>query len=166
MHKRTVMTLFCEDVREEKAGTVSLMGVMSDNINVNMFNSDNDGVERVQINSESKVLPRLCVYTRINFDPRDKLKKISMKVTMPGGEEIIESPIDQRLIEQSKTKAIEKDNLLSGIISRLELGGAPLSKSGKLTVEIDIDGEIYLAGALNVNLISVNSDSFTSPSET
>jgi hypothetical protein len=167
MHKRTVVTLFCEDVRDEKAGTVSLIGVMSDNINVNTLGAeDRDGDGQVTLKPGSRTLPRLCVYTRVNFDPNDDLKSISMKITLPGGEDSFDSAVEPEIIEQSKSQAKEKRNLLAGLISRIELGGTPLAKSGVLLVEVAIDGDTYLAGAMNVNLIGETAQAPTSPTET
>ncbi len=89
-----------------------------------------------------------------------------MKITLPGGEDSFDSAVEPEIIEQSKSQAKEKRNLLAGLISRIELGGTPLAKSGVLLVEVAIDGDTYLAGAMNVNLIGETAQAPTSPTET
>lgn len=149
MYPTTAMALFCQDVREEVGDTLTLVGVMKDNINVTNLTDSDGGDSGTKKKQHSKTLFKVCIYLRINFDPKRKFKKGKLTLVFPDGR--IEDPIELDIakMHEAGVRAQEKGNPLAGILTRMELSGFAVSKPGNLKVEIEIDGEVLLAGALN-----------------
>lgn len=145
MFPTSVVAIFCDDIREEKSGQITLVGVLGDNINVGFPPDRGDG------SADSKfvrVIPRLGIYIRINFDASAELGPTSLKITMPDGEVIHEAMVEESVVATARSTR-EKGNALAGIIQRIQFGGVPLRQLGRLTVEVTIGQQAYLAGYLN-----------------
>ena len=141
----SVMGFFCEDIREEKNDIITLVGLMPDN------------AEGVAQGAPAKpgataILPKVCMYMRINFEPQTPITNASMHLILPNGRQKL-GEVDTDFIENARRQAIARGNPLVGIVFRATAAALPLS-SGVLRLEADIDGEIYLAAALNVKLPS------------
>ena len=76
------MAFFCEEIREEQNGVFTLIGLLPDKVNVSAMTIDGKGVS----GNNTKVLGKLCVFTRINFLPERKPKEIRLKLLI-GDEE-------------------------------------------------------------------------------
>ncbi len=136
----SAVALFCDDIREEKSGAVILIGIMGDNVSIPRPPDEADGMVGV--------IPRLCIYIRVNFDVSADVAPISFKVTMPDGSELDAGKIDERTIATAKSTR-DKGNPMGGVVSRLKLGGLMMNKLGRMTVEANVGGQVYLAGFLN-----------------
>jgi hypothetical protein len=144
MYPTSAIALFCDDIRKEESGQLTLVGVMSDNIRLAPPHEPSPGEGQTYV----RFIPKLGIYLRVNFDVRRDPRPVVIKVTMPDGEVILEAPIDDATI----TKAIEtrdRGNPVGGIIQHLIMAGVPLKKLGRMTAEITADGQTYLAGFLN-----------------
>jgi hypothetical protein len=139
MYQTSVIALFCDDIREEKSGALTLIGVMGDNANLPLPEESSKLVG---------VIPRLGIYIRINFDVAAELGPITIKVTMPDGTEIDASRIDEETIAAAKSTR-EKGNQIAGVVTRLQFGGLMMKTLGRMTVNVSIGEQTYLAGFLN-----------------
>lgn len=130
----SVMALFCEDIREEVGGTFTLVGIMPDNLNVLTLPG---------------FIPKLCIYIRIQYQPDAKLGEIKARLIQPEGDPMELGHIDQAMVENSLKEA-QRTGRMSGLILRAYLAGYQLTKPGLMKAEVEINGETYLAGQLNI----------------
>jgi hypothetical protein len=136
----SVMALFCDDIREDKSGTLSLMGIFADNASVPALPDVATGTVGL--------IPRLCVYIRVNFDVSVELGDVSMKLIGPDGAQIFAQTIDDATIAQARATR-ERGNPIAALISHIQLINAPLPKLGRFIAEVTVGRQTYLAGALN-----------------
>ena len=139
MFPTSVIALFCEDIREEKSGALTLVGVLGDNVNV---------PPQPECLNTVAMLPRLCVYLRVNFDVSAELGPVTFRIIMPDGTEVPAGGVDQATLAQAR-ETREKGNPMGGVISRFQFGGLVMKKLGRMTVEATIGDQKYLAGFLN-----------------
>ncbi len=136
----SVIALFCDDIREEKSGAVTLVGVMGDNVSVPPAPEEKMGL--------IGVVPKLCVYVRIAFDVNAELGPIKQKIILPDGSEFDGGGIDEATVEQARGTR-EKGNPMAGLVSRFSMGGFPVHQLGRMTVEIEVGEQKFVAGFLN-----------------
>jgi hypothetical protein len=130
-----VVGLFCEDIREEKSGQDSIVGVLPDNL---------------QVNQTPSMLPKLGVYIRFVLDKDDTtVRNISLKIISPGGQEIPFGEIDQ-IIEQARTEAASRDMPYAGFIAKAVISPFPIFTPGKIEVVFRVNGVERTCAALNV----------------
>ena len=144
MFPTSAIALFCDDIREEKSGQVTLVGVMSDNIQVH------SPPEPVATEGKNfvRVIPRLGIFIRISFDVRAEVSPVIISVTMPDGEEVHRAEIEEHVIDGARATR-EKGNPIAGLVQRLQVGGLPIKKLGRMTVTVTVRDQTYLAGFLN-----------------
>jgi len=146
MHALSIMGFFCEDIREESGGTFTLIGLMPDNVTVEELKPDdaNDGASL-----SNRMVTKLCVFVRANFDPDDPTQEILLHLILPNEQKIDLGGTNAALMQQSKQQAKDRGNPLAGITLRAMLGGFNLPKLGVVKLEAVIEGKSRLLGALN-----------------
>lgn len=149
MNKFNIVALFCQDIREEKNDVVSLIGILSDNIQTPKVIPDEQGV----VLSSLRQLSSLHIYLRINFDPDFDLPEANMRVILPTDEVIEVGKIPADVIAQARSQAKETGLPLAGVISRLGIGNFALPKPGLLRFEVVLGDESHLAGMLNFKIL-------------
>ncbi|MEP0707663.1 MAG: hypothetical protein ABJL17_13620 [Parvibaculum sp.] len=148
-----VMALFCEDIREEKHGVFTLVGLLPDNVNVSAMSGDGTDAS----GGDAKVLGKLCAFIRINFSPERTPKEIKLRLHFGDGVEHDLGEIERKTIDEAAQKALERNNALAGVISRAVFGGFNFQKAaGQLKIYVIIDDEPHFAAALNINFASDN----------
>lgn len=146
MQAPTVMALFCEDIREEKGDILTLIGLMPDTVNL----ETTDGKQ--ESSRSQRMLGKLSVYTRINFDPDLDIEINDISLVMPNGDPIRIGDISPALVSKARQQAKEQNNILAGIVSRASMWGFAAPEAGSIRVVVTINGEKYLAGALRFQL--------------
>ena len=134
----SIIALFCDDIREEKNGALTLVGVLGDNANVTKPPTD----EMVGF------IPKLCIYLRLSFDVSAELGLVSFTVKMPDGTEIGAGGIDSETLAKAR-ETRNKGNPIGGVVSRLQFVGLTMKTQGRMTVEATIGDQTYVAGFLN-----------------
>jgi hypothetical protein len=147
MRPVTVMALFCEDIREEKDEVITLVGIIPDTVNVATSRKERSGLTAIGV--DTRVLAKLCMYVRINFDPDYELPEPKIRLIQPDNVSIELGTIDAATVQKARSDAKSKGNLLAGVISRVTLGGFKLPRTGTLKLEVQLEKEVHLAGALN-----------------
>ncbi len=155
------MALFCEDIREEKGGIFTLVGLMPDNVNVTALAAG--GHQAGAAGETARLVGKLCVYIRINFDPDYKVDEIKLNLIVNDSEEVDLGTISIETIRSAAQKAKERGNALAGVISRAVFAGFNFDKAGPLKVNAVVNGETYLAGALNIQFNTENMTEVTAP---
>jgi len=154
-----IMALFCEDIRQEHNGVFTLIGILPDNVSVNVESVE----EQKQIDKTSGVVPnvlgKLCIYVRVNFDPEENLGAVNLRLVEADGAVTELGPIDSKTVEGAKKSAKERGTVMAGVISRVVFGGFKFEKSGPLKLEAEINGKTYVAGAINIAINKPQKDS-------
>jgi len=145
MNPTSVIALFCDDIRVEQSGALILIGVLSDNIAVPR---DDPPPPTEKGETFVRVLPRLAIYVRVNFDVSAELGAVKVKITLPDGAVIHDEEIDEKTIEQARATK-KKGNPMAGLMQRLQFGNLPIAKLGRMTVHVNVGKQTYLAGFLN-----------------
>jgi hypothetical protein len=136
----TAYTIFCEDIREEKAGTDTLVGVLLDNIEV----------ERVPAS-----LTKLGLYTRIYFDPLGDdtdIGEVHLKLVLPDGSESAITSFGLEIIEHAKNAARQQDSPRVGLISKAVAAPFPLNSAGRIKFVVQTRTTEFISGYLNVKV--------------
>lgn len=143
MLQTSAIAIFCEDIREEQNSIVTLVGVMPDNVNVARPGESQDN------EAASRHLSKLCIYVRVNFDPGAQYRSGSLRLILPDETVLDLGAIDAATMQKARDNAVSKGNTLAGLITRAVLAGFTLPRLGVVKVEVLLDDQIFLAGALN-----------------
>jgi len=150
MSRLSISGIFCEDIREEKGGVLTLVGLMPDNVNMTVADdksSDSDAA------LESKMLSKLCVFVRANFPPDEQLKTIELSIVMPNSVEIPVGGAKEDVVEVARSQARDMGLPLAGVVMRAVLGGFKLPKPGILSLKATVDGRELLLAMINFRIV-------------
>jgi hypothetical protein len=149
MHLPAALALFCEDIRQEKNDINSLIGILPDNISVEGFPG---------------FAPKLGVYIRINFDPKQQLVPISYELILPDGKAVATDKIKTPILEKAQADSLRDGNPVASLVSRVVMSPFPFEQAGRIQVLVNV-GEIKLfAGSINVRIATSSSET-PQPSE-
>jgi hypothetical protein len=137
MNDISIVALFCSDVRQEKGGTETIVGVFPDNVNIPSIPSG---------------LTQMCVYVRMHVRPSFRPNQITTRLVLPDGTELDRSEMEMGLVDRSREKAIASKSPYVGLIARFVIGPMPIAQEGRLQAIVSVDGADYVAGALNFRL--------------
>jgi hypothetical protein len=137
-----VVGLFCEDIREEKSGQFTLVGILPDNVNV-------PAPPDPQNKDSKAVIPRLGLYIRVHLGFKDDPGPMTLKLILPDLSEIELGTINTELIENSKTQALANDLPFAGILQHALLQGFTIPGAGKVVAVLDSKGERHTCAVLN-----------------
>ena len=113
---------------------------MPDNINLSDPPKDN----------ARPVMPKLCVYVRAIFDPKDEAKSVSMTMHMPDGNDIEVGSVGPTIISKAFEDARKKGMPLATIVMRVEFQPFPIVALGSVIAEMNIDGRKSIAAQVNL----------------
>ena len=150
MYPVSVIALFCEDIREEKDDVVTLIGLMPDNVNVVMGHG-------------GRILSKICLYVRLNFDPEYNLGEVKMNLITPDNARLPLGSIDLETVNVARSQAKARGNPIAGVISRAVLAGVRPA-TGPLCVEVSYQDMTHLAGALNFEVKEASPSDAPQPS--
>ena len=120
----SVVGLFCEDIRDEAAGSATLVGVLPGNISISV---------------ERGYLPKLCFYGRVMFPTIEVPTSIKFSLQLAGGERIAGAPVDIEQLRHEAAEAAAAGNPLAGSITRMAMVGFP-TIPGIVTAFAEISG--------------------------
>jgi hypothetical protein len=135
MEPISVLSLFCDDIREEKRGSDILVGILPDNVNV----------PKIPFS-----FPKMAIYTRINLDPECDPGELSVTVRSPSGVALFAATLDANVVQKAITEAKASGSPIAGLINRTISMNWHVKEPGRVTVIVTAHGKEYLAGALNL----------------
>ena len=135
MQRLSVVALFCEDVREEKSGGETLIGIYPDNVNVP---------------SIPCAFPKLALYVRINLNVEFDHPSLSLTLTMPDKTQVAVTQFERSLIDKALADARATGNPIAGLIGRVVSGNFPVPIPGRIVATVKVGDESIVAGSLNV----------------
>jgi hypothetical protein len=130
----SAVALFCDDIREEKMGGHTIIGVMGDNVALPEF---------------PVVLPKLGIYLRLHIPTSAKPEKYEIYLNFPNGNRVLVSTIEHDLVEDTINKAVEAGNGIAGIISQLIASQFPIEQPGRIEAELEWSDRKMIIGSLN-----------------
>ena len=142
-----VLGLFCEDIREEKSGQVSLVGILPDTMNLPAPPSD---VTPEEYEKLAAVVPKLGLYIRVRLAQDDPDSEMPISLTTPDGATIELGKIDAALIAKAKKEARDSQLPLVGLIFHAVLQGFQIAKPGVISAIVRYEGQPYVCAMLNV----------------
>ena len=107
------------------------------------------------------MISKICIYTRINFDPDIDLPEGELRLVPTPGEAIPLGKIERNVIDKAKKEAKEMGHFMAGIVLRAEMGGYPLPPHGALKMEVAFPEETILAASLHFKPKDVEATSST-----
>lgn len=129
--------LFCDTIRDEVGGTVTIVGVLNDNITVPFTPG---------------ALARLCVYVRISFDPFKSPKRLSISLQFSDDPVLFESFVETDLLEKAFADAVSNGAALATLVTRIETAPFPVASPGILRVLIKRDQITQTIGTLKIDV--------------
>lgn len=137
--------LFCEDIREEKQGTDTLIGILPDNMALQPLGQAEQ--------SWQPVFPKLALYVRINVNSEIKIDTLSIKLRLPDGNILNLTSFDKELIEKSRLDASGAPFV--GFVSKVVFGPTPMPVKGRFEAIAELNGSETICGFLNVTRAAV-----------
>jgi hypothetical protein len=129
-----VVGFFCEDIREEKSGQTTLVGILPDNINVPPRPPDAPA-------SLQPRMPKLGLYVRINLSPDEGVRAMRTKLKFPDGGEAEMGLIDEATVAKSLQDAIASNLPVAGLLQYAVLQGLAIpTPPGLITGVLEVDG--------------------------
>ena len=135
MNDISAVALFCSDVREEKGNTVTIVGVLPDNLNVQKLPG---------------ALPKLCVYVRIHVgvdvDPGTMYTRLVMD-----GKEIGRIDIQSKVVDAARARSKDSGKAYAGLISTFVMAPLAIAKPGLMQALVTVRDNEIVAGSLYLN---------------
>jgi len=139
--------IFCEDIREETAGSHTIVGVMPDNIN---FASP-----AIREPGQSFLFPKMGIYLRINLDTSHKpTGSITARVSFPGLPDMGLGEIAPDAIEKAFAESAANNTPLVGLIFKAVISPLQISQSGLASVFAKVEEKEFLAATLNIQMVT------------
>jgi hypothetical protein len=133
-----VAGVFCEDIREEKSGSETLVGVLPDNLSMTQLPG---------------AMPKLAVYLRVMIDPHRPPKKIKSSIRTPWGQTIPLGEADDALIKTAVGQANANGLPLAGIVLKGLMSPFLVQSQGIILAVVDVDGKEITGAMLNIILL-------------
>ena len=135
MLPRSVMSLFCDDIREEKSGADILVGIYPDKVNVPSF---------------PFAFPKFGIYTRINIDVADSPGEITVRISTPKEDDALFSGFSEDFISKAQADSKRNGSPMTGLIAKIIGSPFNIKEPGQVKVIITIQGVEYVGAVLNV----------------
>ena len=133
----SAVAIFCDDIRPETAGTVTIVGVYPDNLKVPKLPG---------------ALPKVSVYARLHVRPDYAPGPIVARVVMPDGAEASKNEVDGDLVRKTLEMARIDKKPYAGFILTFTMSPFSISQVGRVSVVISVGDQNITAGSLNVQL--------------
>ena len=135
MRPLTAVALFCEDIRQEKAGTDSIVGIMPDNAEVGKIPG---------------TFPKIAIYIRIQMDPTADPGPISLELRMPNGEIQPGGAFAPEVVAKSLADTREQKSPIASLILRSIVVNLTVKAPGRILAVLKHGKEETLCGFLNI----------------
>jgi hypothetical protein len=130
------VSLFCEDIRQEKSNVDTLIGIFPDNISV----AQTPGV-----------MPKCCLYVRGHFPVAHPPAKVEVRLAVPWEAHTIHlGQIEAPVIHAAVANAKEKEDRWIGLIFKAQFLNFPIPQPGRIFVIVSTGTKEFLTGTLRV----------------
>lgn len=135
----SIISLFCEDIRQEQSGVDTLVGVMPDELNLPNIPS---------------AIPKLAIYTRINFPVDFNPGEITISIDIEGNEEVQLTTLDKKFVVKSIHESTQRKSPLVGLISRAVSSPYFVKQAGRVRILTRYNAMTVISGTLNIQIAS------------
>lgn len=147
------VAVFCESIRQETGGAETLVGVMSDNVNVPQVPA---------------MIGRLALYVRVQVDPDFDPNPVSLALRLPDNTEVDLGQVDATVFDRARQQAREQGKPYGGVIVRSEMVPFGIPKHGRIEAILRTSTDKVLCGHLTFRApvspaIAVSSSSTMQP---
>lgn len=131
---RSATVMFCDDIRDEKSGMKTIVGIYSFEMRVDSFPYQ---------------FPKLCAYLQFLYSVENPIKSFSLKIKS-GDDLIIEHPATIDFVDDSLKKTMEEGRGTSAMFTSVELRAVDIDEPCTLIAIVEIDGVEYEANRLKI----------------
>lgn len=151
-----VIGFFCEDIREEKTGLITLVGVLPDNINIPQPPPDSPPVPTATL------IGKLGLYVRFSYGLEETPRgaKISLRFPEEFGELNL-GVVEPEVFEKAASQARENNLPHAGVVHHAILHGFQIPGPGLVVAVVEMKGEKQICAILNVVSVASSSPSST-----
>lgn len=135
MNLYNAVGFFCDDVREEKGGKMTVIGIYNDTVNVTKIPGS---------------FAKMGLYVRVHLDVKYQVKNMSVKLRMPNGQESDISEFNIEELNSARKDAIENGNPYLGAVLQAVFAPAPIPVAGRIEAILNLDEEQIIVASLNV----------------
>ena len=145
--KISSVAMFAEDSREEVQGSISLIGILPDNVNMEM------------VDGQTAVLPKLVIYVRSVIDLRQgDLETLQVSLITPSGQISFQSTTEAGTMADHAAGSKSTDQPILTFITQIVAAPFPLLEHGQFRAVVKYGDYEQLAGILNVEATTSNAD--------
>jgi hypothetical protein len=127
------VAVFCDSIRQEVGGAETLVGVMTDNVNVPEVPA---------------AMGRLALYVRIQIDPDFDPNPVSLALRLPDDTEVDLGKVDATVFDRARQQAREQGKPYAGVIVRSVMGPFGILKYGRIEAILRTSTDKILCGHL------------------
>jgi hypothetical protein len=138
--------IFCEDIREEKSGQFTLVGLLPDNIVITGPPANQPPSDILH----QAIIPKLGLYVRIHMDPTDDPGPIAVSLTLPNETRLDIGNISDEVVKTSKQQARDNGLSIAGILHHAVIQGFVIAQAGKIRAILEMKGQEHTCAILNV----------------
>lgn len=136
VEKIAIVGIFCEDIREEKQGTETVVGILPDNVNVEAFPG---------------VFPKLGIYVRAHVSIDHLPSAISLRMVHGEGAADADLTVwEESFMAKARAQSASNGAPHYGLITKAVLSGFRVEAPGRISIVARIDGEDSIIASMNV----------------
>lgn len=132
----SAVTIFAEDLREERSGTETMIGILPDNVNVPQF---------------PFAFPKMAMYTRIVVDHDFEVEPIKIYIKV-NDSEVSLGEIEVALIDKALADSKEAGSPITGLISRAISVPFAVQQASRILVSARTSKHSVTTGTLRIQL--------------
>ena len=130
----SIVGFFCEDIREEVQGQMSLVGVFPDRLNVPAIPGQ---------------MPKISFYVRVHVRNGVDVSGLTAVAQLPGLAEVSLPPIEKRVVDEAGKDTEDLD--FYGIILHGTIAPFPVQEAGIARIIVRALGKEYLAARIRLS---------------
>jgi hypothetical protein len=130
-----IVGFFCEDIRQETAGTETIVGALPDNMNVPVVPG---------------MFSKLAVYLRVQIDLNEALDPIIATLKTPWGETFKLGEAGKEILDEAQQGAKDSNLPIAGVVIRAAFTPFPVKDYGLITVMAEVGSVERVCAVLNI----------------
>jgi hypothetical protein len=134
MNSISAVVLFAEDVREEKSGQFTLIGIISDNMLVPGFPG---------------LLPKLAMYVRVHIPVDWAINTAYIYIENDDGLRALVTQFDADMIDKAQREARSTANPIAGMMAHVVAAPFAVERPSRTWLTMDYGQESFYLGSLN-----------------
>ena len=138
MNDISVIANFCSDVRQEKGGTETIVGVLPDRINLPEIPG---------------AFAQMTVYIRMHLRTDYRPVEIVSRIVLPDGSELDRSEMKDTFIQGAREKVIERGAPYFGLVAKFLVAPLRITQEGRIQAIVSVDGRDIVAGAVECHAL-------------